>query len=144
MGSSTVCPVCFVKFSTRIRLLAQINEQRNRDKRNVTCSHVLRARLVAPIPVDELATANDGDRKLRLLSRKRGHTNPLSIGLAKRPRVGTTLVQQQQLYHAQPPSEKHTLPINALHEQGLPPLKRLRGKSSVDDILQQHVDLGLS
>lgn len=139
IGSCLVCPVCFMAFSTRTRLLAHVNEQRNRGKRLVTCNTVLRACLVAPVPDGELVAASENDKSCRKETRQRGHTTPLSTALARRPRVGATLAEQQQLYHSQPPGVKTALPANALQFFALPPLKRIRTKSSADLVLLQHV-----
>jgi hypothetical protein len=116
-----------------------VNEQRKRGKQAVTCNTVFRARIVATVLDDELIAANAGDTSLRNETRKRGHTTPLSTALAKRPRVGATIAEQQQLYHSQPQITKSELPANAMHLSDLRPLKRVRTKSSMDVVLQQHV-----
>ena len=105
----------------------------------MTCNHVLNAKLVAPVSEADLAVAHENDRQLRAQTRKRGRTTPLATSRAKRPRVGTTLAEQQLLYRLLSDAEQYALPSNALQLQELRPLKRLKLKTSPDQVLVHHI-----
>jgi hypothetical protein len=139
IGSSSVCPVCLAQFSNRTRLLAHVSDSRNRGSRTLTCHNVLSAKLVAPVSDADLAVAHESDRKLRAQTRKRGRTTPLATSRAKRPRVGTSLAEQQLLYRLLPDAEKYALPSNALQLYELRPRKRLKSKTSQDQVLLHHL-----
>jgi hypothetical protein len=102
---------------------------------------VLKAGLVDPVSSQELSAAAEADRKLRGLTRKGGHTTPLSTSLAKRPRTGSSILEQQRLFLVQPHALEHLhqLPSNAVDLLVLPPRKRIRVKSSAEVCLQQCV-----
>ena len=99
----------------------------------------LKAGLVDPVSPEELSAATEADRKLRGLTRKEGHTTPLSTSMAKRPRTGSSIVEQQRLFQLMPSALMRRLPTNAVDLLALPPRKRIRVKSSAEVCLQQHI-----
>jgi hypothetical protein len=141
IGASRVCPCCHVEFSSRTRLLAHISEKRNRGGRLYSCNTLMAAGMVMPVDQAELRTALESDKLARTLARKAGHTVPVSESLAKRPRVGTSILQQQlcrrkRLAAGDP---LPALPNNALYLRELKPVRRVRAKTSQDSIIVQHI-----
>jgi hypothetical protein len=141
IGSSRVCPCCHVEFSTRTRLLAHISEKRNRGGRKYSCNMLFAAGLVRPLGEDELSSAYAADTEARTLARKAGHTVPITENLAKRPKVGTTVLEQQLNMRKRNAAGVvvPTLPSNAVQLDKLRPLKRARAKTSQEDVILQHV-----
>jgi hypothetical protein len=131
IGLSSVCPVCFTDFGIRTRLLAHAGDKRNRGRRTSTCRDLFVANLVPPADPDEVAQAVLGDRSLGHDAWKRGRTNPLSPCPAKRQKVGIPLFAQQEFAT----SCDVQLPANALHLHLFRSSKRLRSKSSIEDIV---------
>ena len=103
------CPVCFVVFADRLRVIAHLSETRQRSKvRKLTCRDSV---LSGQVPeIDPLAVAQlDAEARIqRAAARKVGHTrpvvpwhkrvgettpSPLELRPAKRLRVKTTEVE---------------------------------------------------
>ena len=141
LGSSKVCPCCHTEFSSRPRLLAHVSERRNRGGRRYSCNTLFATGLVHPPSHDELQSALEADKETRTLARKSGHTVPLSECLAKRPRVGTTVLEQQRARKRMLDAGHGvtSLPANALHLCDLRPRKRFRSKSSQEEVVLQHI-----
>jgi exonuclease III len=141
LGSSKVCPCCHTEFSSRPRLLAHVSERRNRGGRRYSCNTLFATGLVHPPSHDELQSALEADKETRSLARKSGHTVPLSECLAKRPRVGTTVLEQQRARKRmlEAGHSVTSLPANALHLCDLRPRKRFRSKSSQEEVVLQHI-----
>ena len=141
VGSSKVCPCCHVEFSSRTRLLAHVSEGRSRGKRRYNCNSLMAAGLVQTVSAAEMDVALAADTEARTVARRSGHTVPLSAKLAKRPRVGTTVLEQQR-DRKRRHDDGHVvaeLPVNAIHLYSLQPLKRLRRKTSQEDVIHEYV-----
>ena len=141
VGSSKVCPCCHVQFSTRSRLLAHVSEKRIRGARSYSCHTLMSAGLVPAVGTEELNTALAADTAARTEARKAGHTVPISMSLAKRPKTGTSVLEQQRgrKHKLSAGDEVTTLPPNAVFLDELKPLKRVRTKTSQEMIVMQHV-----
>jgi len=87
----------------------------------------------------QLADAHENDRQLRAQTRKRGHTTPLAVVHVKRPKAGTTLAEQQRLYRLLPEVDSYELPSNTVQINELRPFKRLKTRTSQDQVLVQLV-----
>ena len=143
IGKSLTCPVCYGTFSSRPRLLAHVSEKRNRGLRRFSCHQVYCSGLVQPVCHLEFTEALESDKHIRTAAKRSGHTTPLSETLAKRPKTGTSIVDQQTAYlkRAAEGSEVAALPLNAVALNMLPPKKRVRSKTSQDDVVLQHIQL---
>ena len=141
IGTCTVCPCCHVQFSTRSRLLAHASEKRNRGGRAYTCNALLLAGLVDDLGDDDLTDAFANDKQARTAARRMGHTVPISESLAKRPKVGTSILEQQRSRRRNLDAELEVtlLPSNAVQLDDLRPLKRICTKSSQDQVVIQHI-----
>ena len=141
VGMSRVCPCCHVQFSTRSRLLAHASEKRNRGSRAYTCSMLFATDLVKNLDDAELATAFEDDKQARTSARKSGHSVPISESLAKRPKVGTTILEQQRARKRKSAAglEVVILPPNAVQLDDLHPLKRICTKMSQNQVILQHI-----
>ena len=141
IGLSTICPGCHVDFNTRSRLLAHASEKRNRGRRAYSCSMLFASDLIKPVHVDEFSTACEADKRSRTAGRKAGHTVPLSQALAKRPRVGVSVLEQQleRKRKSAEGAEVTVLPGNAVQLDLLRPLKRARAKTPQDQVVLQHL-----
>ena len=138
VGTSTVCPVCFVPFSNRLRLLAHINEKRKRGKRRLTCNAVLRAGFVKQVSDAEVCIANEEARTLRCKGRKRKLLTAPLMQSAKRVSIRSSLTEHQRDYFALPGENRWSLPSNPFYTESVRPTKRLRTKTSVDSVILQH------
>ena len=86
LDDSGICPVCRLRFSSRTRLLAHVNDLRKRGAKKYVCGDLLRANLVAPVAQDTFHICLERDRLSRMQARKRGRTQPLSLAPPKRRR----------------------------------------------------------
>ena len=122
IGKSLTCPVCYGTFSSRPRLLAHVSEKRNRGLRRFSCHQVCCSGLVQPVCHLEFTEALESDKHIRTAAKRSGHTTPLSETLAKRPKTGTSIVDQQTAYlkRAAEGSEVAALPSNAVALNMLP------------------------
>ena len=135
-GASAVCPVCSMQFSSRTRLQAHITESRVRGSRLINCGCVIRAGLVEPAESVSLAKAVLSDREARREARKRGMTQPRSVVHAKRLRIGGSLALAASSAHAERQKrDPESIPANALDWLDIKPAKRLRAKTSVDQMV---------
>ena len=125
IGTPAVCPFCCIQFSSRTRLIAHLSERRVFVKRCVTCGHVVRAGLVAPVPVEEFDKACAADRTARSLARKRGNTQPISDWPAKRLCTGGSLASASAKARTQAlqSDAAHLLTGNVLDWSALRPVK---------------------
>ena len=141
IGLSTVCPCCHVQFSSRARLLAHASEKRNRGNRAYSCSMLFATDLVKAVPNDELDLAFEKDKQARTTARRAGHTVPISDALAKRPKVGVSVLEQQLTRKRKLAAgmDVTVLPANAVQLENLKPLKRCCTKSSQELVVVQHV-----
>ena len=141
IGRSCICPCCYVQFSSRTRLLAHASEKRNRGSRPFSCTNLLASNLVSPVDIDELNAAFEVDKRARTSARKAGHTVPLSETLAKRPRTGCSVLEQQHTWkRKRDAGETITiLPANAVDLDLVRPLRRARRKISQSDVIMQHL-----
>ena len=71
VDSSAVCPICRVKFSTRLRAIAHLS-----DRRRVKCSSQLSS--LVPLRPDVVAELDLKDAEARKAAQRSGHTQPLS------------------------------------------------------------------
>ena len=143
VGLSCVCPCCHVQFSSRARLLAHASEKRNRGSRAYTCSTLFASDVVKTVPDDELAVAFANDRSARTTARRAGHTVPISATLAKRPKTGSSVLEQQRCRKRRLAAglEVTELPNNAVQLDSLAPLKRICTKSSQELVVTQHLQM---
>jgi hypothetical protein len=97
--------------------------------------------LIKPVHVDEFSTACEVDKRSRTAGRKAGHAVPLSQALAKRPRVGVSVLEQQleRKRKSAEGAEVTVLPGNAVQLDLLRPLKRARAKTPQDQVVLQHL-----
>ena len=132
VGISRRCCVCCTQFSTRTRLVAHLTDNRRRGRRAFTCRDVLRSGFVKEVNEQEFKSAHLHDRELRRQARKRGHTQPHALYPAKRLKVGACCGSVAM-------SCTEDIPSNRLDWLAVPPAKRLRRKTSLDEIITDWV-----
>ena len=70
------CPVCGIRFATRLRCIAHLS-----DKRRIKCSSQLNR--LSPLPDEVVAQLDEEARLARAEARKKGHTVPRAGGQAR-------------------------------------------------------------
>ena len=83
-----MCPVCACSFSTRSRTIAHLSEKRNRSNRvRQSCGQILLGRYYRPLPDDVVEGLDKKDAEQRASARRRGHTQPQALWVAKRGNI---------------------------------------------------------
>ena len=127
VGQSLRCCVCCTKFSTRTRLVAHLTDNRCRGRRQFSCGEIIRSGLVGEVSEQEFSRAHLQDRELRKQARKRGLTQPRALFPAKRMKIGASI-------SAVAMSCTDDIPSNRLNWHAVPPAKRLRRKTPLDEV----------
>ena len=89
--------------------------------------------MLVPVPEEEHGKAREADRQLRKRARRAGHIQPLAIFAAKRQKIGHQ-VSQLALSTWDSLRQSAEIPVNRLDRRPLPPPKRLRAKTMLDQI----------
>ena len=87
LDASGRCPVCKGVYGSRTRCLAHATEKSCRGKTAVTCRSALEAGHFMVLPAADVAKLDIQDRHHLKTARALGHTQPVAIVPAKRPRV---------------------------------------------------------
>eukprot|EP00973_Karenia_brevis_P040272 5562845-Karenia_brevis.AAC.1 len=70
IGREPVCPVCGMRFASRLRAIAHLSEKRMRGKIKKSCYSILISGVLDPIPTETLEKLDENDRLERLAARR--------------------------------------------------------------------------